>query len=159
MELIPSFRVDHKRIIPGVYVSRVDTIGSEHVTTYDVRMKLPNAEPAVHPNAMHTIEHVIATYLRNDPFWKDEVIYWGPMGCLTGCYLILKGTRSSEEVLPLVISAFEFCAGFEGAIPGADADSCGNYILQDLNMAKYEAANYVRKLKENPGLVYPAMNK
>lgn len=159
MELIPSFKIDHKKIVPGIYVSRVDTLGAETLTTYDVRMKLPNAEPAVHPNAMHTIEHIVATYLRNDPEWNDEVIYWGPMGCLTGCYLILKGARPSKDVLPLMIKAFEFCAGFEGEIPGATEDNCGNYILHDLNMARYEASAFVKKLKEAPGLEYPAVNE
>ena len=91
MELIASFQVDHTRIVPGVYVSRVDDVGGQKVTTFDVRMKRPNAEPAIHPNAMHTIEHVVATFLRNDPEWKERVVYFGPMGCLTGCYLILKG--------------------------------------------------------------------
>ena len=99
MKLIPSFSVDHTRIIPGIYESRIDTLGDEIVTTFDIRMKTPNAEPAIAPAAMHTIEHIIATYLRNDPEWKDKLIYWGPMGCLTGCYIIVKGRPAAADML------------------------------------------------------------
>ena len=98
MDLIPSFQVDHTLIVPGIYVSRTDAIGGDWATTFDVRMKRPNAEPAVHPNALHTIEHVVATYLRNDPVWKDRIVYWGPMGCLTGNYLIVKGRPTPTEL-------------------------------------------------------------
>ena len=155
MELIPSFRIDHTRLMPGIYVSRVDTIGAEYATTFDIRMKRPNVEPCVHSNAMHTIEHIVATYLRNEPEWKDKVIYWGPMGCLTGCYLIMKGRPAPEELLPLIISAFEYCAEYEGEVPGTQPENCGNYILHDLAMAKYEARAYVKALRESPCFEYP----
>ena len=122
MELIASFQVDHTRIVPGVYVSRVDDVGGQKVTTFDVRMKRPNVEPAIHPNAMHTIEHVVATFLRNDPEWKERVVYFGPMGCLTGCYLILKGEPTPQETAALLLSAFEHAAAYEGEVPGATAD-------------------------------------
>lgn len=118
MDLIPSFQVDHNKILPGIYESRLDTLGDEYATTFDIRMKKPNIEPAVHPNAMHTIEHIIATFLRNDEEWKDRIIYWGPMGCLTGCYLIVKGHPTPQEILPLLTRAYEFCANYEGEVPG-----------------------------------------
>jgi len=156
MDLIPSFQIDHNRIVPGIYESRVDELGGEFATTYDIRMKIPNAEPAIYPNAMHTIEHIVATYLRNDAEWKDKIIYWGPMGCMTGCYLIVKGRPSPEELLPLMLNAFAYCANYEGEIPGADPKNCGNAIFHDLNMARYEAARYVKILKENPCFAYPA---
>ena len=155
MNLIPSFQVDHNRLVPGIYVSRVDGVGGDFVTTFDIRMKRPNAEPAVHPNALHTIEHLVATYLRNDPEWKDRIVYWGPMGCLTGNYLLMKGRLRPEEVAPLVIAAFEFVRDFEGEIPGAKASECGNHLLHDLAMAKWEAARYVAALRERPSFVYP----
>lgn len=154
MDLIPSFTVDHTKLVPGIYVSRIDTIGDQFATTFDIRMKTPNLEPVVHANAMHTIEHIIATFLRNDPEWKDKTIYWGPMGCLTGCYFIVKGKLKPQDVLDVMIRAFEFCANFEGEIPGADPVSCGNYIFQDLNMAKWEAKRYADLLKTNPCFEY-----
>ena len=146
--LIPSFQVDHNLIVPGIYVSRVDTIGNEYATTFDIRMKHPNTEPSVHPNAMHTIEHIIATYLRNDDVWKDDIIYWGPMGCMTGSYLIVKGRPSVDDICKLMIRAFEYLSVFEGEVPGAAPECCGNYIFHDLNTAKYEAAQFVKRLKE-----------
>ena len=155
MELIPSFQIDHTRIVPGIYVSRVDAIGDDYATTFDVRMKRPNAEPAVHPNALHTIEHIVATYLRNDPVWKDRIVYWGPMGCLTGNYLIVKGRPTPQEICSLVIAAFECLRDWEGEVPGATAENCGNYILHDLAMAKYEAARFAEALKTHPCFVYP----
>ena len=147
MELIPSFKIDHMKLEPGVYVSRVDEIGGDYATTFDIRMKRPNREPAVHPNAMHTLEHIVATYLRSDAEWKDRIVYWGPMGCLTGSYLIVKGRPTAAEITPLVRRAFEFTAAYEGEIPGAKAENCGNYLLHDLNMAKWEAARYVEALR------------
>ena len=155
MGLIPSFQVDHNLIVPGIYESRVDTLGNETATTFDIRMKKPNIEPAIHPNAMHTIEHIIATFLRNDEEWKDRIIYWGPMGCLTGCYLIVKGRPAPQEILPLLIRAYEFCADYDDVVPGANPQNCGNYILHDLNMAKYEARLYADILKTNPCFEYP----
>lgn len=159
MELIPSFQVDHTRIVPGIYESRIDEIGDGYVTTFDIRMKTPNAEPAIHPNAMHTIEHVIATYLRNDSEWKDRIVYWGPMGCLTGCYLIVKGRPAPAELCPLMIRAFEHCAGYSGEVPGATPINCGNYLLHDLPMARYEAALYARLLREEPCFLYPVAQR
>ncbi len=155
MDLIPSFQIDHTKLMPGIYESRFDTIGSEFVTTFDIRMKRPNVEPAIHQNAMHTLEHIIATYLRNDPEWKDRIVYWGPMGCLTGCYLIVKGRPTPQELLPVIIRAYQFCADFEGEIPGTQPENCGNYILHDLTIAKYESKLYVQALKTNPCFEYP----
>jgi len=152
--LIPSFQVDHTTILPGIYESRVDTIGNEFATTFDIRMKRPNIEPAIHPNAMHTIEHIVATFLRNNDEWKDKIIYWGPMGCLTGSYLIVKGHPKAEDLYPLILSAFQYLASYEGEVPGATAKNCGNYLLHDLPMAKYEANLYVKALKENPQFSY-----
>ena len=111
MEIIPSFQVDHTSIVPGIYVSRIDAVGGDFATTFDVRMKRPNVERAISPAAMHTIEHVVATFLRNDPAWKDRIVYWGPMGCLTGSYLIVKGRPRPQEVCPLLIAAFDGTAG------------------------------------------------
>ena len=155
MELIASFQVDHTKIRPGIYVSRIDTIGKEQVTTFDVRMKHPNIEPTIHPNALHTIEHCIATFLRNDTEWKERIVYWGPMGCLTGNYLIVKGTPTPQEIAPLLIRAFEWLRDYEGNVPGASPVNCGNYLLHDLQMAKYEAGRYVEILKTSPCYDYP----
>ncbi len=159
MDLIPSFQVDHTKILPGIYESRLDVLGSETATTFDIRMKKPNAEPAIHINAMHTIEHVVATFLRNDTEWKERIIYWGPMGCLTGCYLIVKGHPASEELLPLMIRAFEFCAEYDGVVPGANPKNCGNYILHDLNMARYEARLFADILNTSPCFKYPTAER
>ena len=159
MELIASFQVDHTKIRPGIYVSRIDTIGNEKATTFDIRMKHPNLEPVMHPNALHSIEHCIATFLRNDPEWKDRIIYWGPMGCLTGYYLIVKGTPTPQEIAPLIIRVFERLSEYEGEVPGATPVNCGNYIMHDLNMARYEAKRYVEILKNNPGYEYPTAER
>ena len=158
-EMIPSFQVDHTRIVPGIYESRLDTLGSEFATTFDIRMKKPKAEPAIHPNAMHTIEHVVATFLRNDDEWKDRIIYWGPMGCLTGCYLIVKGHPAPEEIHPLMIRAFEHMAEYDDVVPGATPENCGNYILHDLNMARYEARLFLDCLKNRPCFEYPTAER
>ena len=143
-KLIASFQVDHTRIVPGIYVSRRDNVNGAWVTTFDIRMKRPNVEPAVHPNAMHTIEHIVATYLRNSPF-KDKVVYWGPMGCLTGFYFI---TATPEPIMPrdierLIAAAYRHLANYRGEVPGATAVNCGNYQLHDLAMAKYEARRFL----------------
>lgn len=159
MDLIPSFQVDHNKIVAGIYESRVDTLGDEFATTFDIRMKRPNAEPAIHPNAMHTIEHIIATFLRNDDEWKERIIYWGPMGCLTGCYLIVKGRPTPQEILPLLIRAFDFCAEYDDVVPGANPQNCGNYILHDLAMARYEARLFADVLKTNPCFEYPTAQR
>lgn len=162
MKMIPSFSVDHTRIIPGIYESRVDQIGEAHVTTFDVRMKKPNAEPAVAPAAMHTIEHVVATFLRNHEEWKDKLIYWGPMGCLTGFYIIVKGRPAASELYPILLEAFRYMRDYEGEVPGATPKNCGNYLMHDLPMAKWEAARYVEYL-ENADLsaifTYPLTEK
>ena len=145
MKLIASFQVDHTRIVPGIYVSRRDKVSGGWITTFDVRMKRPNVEPAVHPNAMHTMEHVVATYLRNSDF-KDHIVYWGPMGCLTGFYLIVSTAHEiqPEEIAPLVRKAFRHQADYTGEVPGATAVNCGNYRLHDLAMAKWEAKAFLR---------------
>uniref|UniRef100_A0AB33JAY6 S-ribosylhomocysteine lyase n=1 Tax=Prevotella sp. GTC17259 TaxID=3236795 RepID=A0AB33JAY6_9BACT len=143
MDKIPSFTIDHNRLLRGIYVSRQDTVGGETVTTFDIRMKEPNREPALHVGAIHTIEHLAATYLRNDPEWKDSIIYWGPMGCLTGNYLVMKGNLKSGDIVELMKKTFEFVANFEGEIPGAAPKDCGNYLLHDLPMARWEARKYL----------------
>lgn len=148
MNLIPSFSIDHRKLKPGLYVSRIDKIGGEWATTFDVRMKRPNVEPAIAPAALHTIEHIIATMLRSDPKWKDEIIYWGPMGCLTGNYFIVKGLRRPEEVRAPLLAAFRALAGWQGDIPGATDECCGNSALHDLEGAKREAAIYAEVLED-----------
>ncbi len=155
MELIASFQVDHTRIVPGIYVSRTDVIGGDTATTFDIRMKRPNVEPAIHPNALHTIEHIVATYLRNDPQWKDRIVYFGPMGCLTGNYLIIKGSPTPKEIYPLVLAAFIHLRDYKGDVPGATAINCGNHLLHDLEIAKWEAAQFVEKLQKEPSFEYP----
>lgn len=158
MDKIPSFTINHEALLRGIYVSRKDNVGNETVTTFDIRMKEPNREPVLHNGAIHTIEHLAATYLRNDAEWKDRIIYWGPMGCLTGNYLLLKGDVVSKDIIELMKRTFKFVADFEGDIPGAAAKDCGNYLLHDLPMAKYEAAKYLHEVLENikeDNLVYP----
>jgi S-ribosylhomocysteine lyase len=157
MEKIASFKVDHIRLLPGLYVSRKDTFGETILTTFDLRLKLPNNEPGIGMPALHTLEHLGATFLRSHPAWAGRVVYFGPMGCRTGCYLILEGDLSSSDALPLVREMFEWIAGFEGDIPGAAPAECGNWQEQNLDMAKWEAARYAGALK-NPGperLTYP----
>lgn len=147
MKKIASFTIDHLRLLPGIYVSRKDHLGSETVTTFDIRMKAPNLEPALGQGAIHSIEHLAATFLRNDPKWADSIVYWGPMGCLTGNYLLMKGNLESRDIVELMIRTFRFIAEYEGEIPGATAKDCGNYLLQDLPMAKYEARKYLEVLE------------
>ena len=149
MDKIPSFTIDHNRLLRGIYVSRKDNVGGEVVTTFDIRMKEPNREPVLHPGALHTIEHLAATYLRNDPEWKDSSGYWGPMGCLTGNYLLMKGDLKSEDIVELMKRTFNFVANFEGEIPGAAPKDCGNWLLHDLPMARWEARKYVDEVLEN----------
>ena len=148
MNLIPSFSVDHTRIVPGIFTSRVDTVENGTVTTYDVRLMRPNIEPAIDVAAMHSLEHIIATYLRNDPDWKDQIIYWGPMGCLTGFYLILKGDRPSREIYDLLLRAFRSVEK-AGSVPGATPENCGYYLMHNLAMAKWYAARFVEYLIAN----------
>lgn len=146
MEKIPSFTINHNRLLRGIYVSRKDSIGGETVTTFDIRMKEPNREPALHIGALHTIEHLAATYLRNDSEWKDRIVYWGPMGCLTGNYLLLRGDYRPADIAGLIRRTFEFVADFEGDIPGAAPQDCGNWLLHDLPMAKWEARKFVNEV-------------
>ena len=150
MELIQSFSVDHTRIVPGIFTSRVDTLGEYFVTTYDIRLRRPNVEPVIDVAAMHSLEHIIATYLRNDPDWKDEVIYWGPMGCLTGFYLILKGNRTPQDIYDLLLRAFKSVQDNE-EVPGAAAVNCGYYRMHNLEMAKWYAKEFVAYLEANAG--------
>lgn len=160
MELIPSFSVDHTRILPGIYVSRVDKIdcGDEirSIVTYDIRMKIPNKEPAIHTAAMHSIEHLVATYLRNNSDIKDSLIYWGPMGCMTGCYMITNHNIPCDEIREILIGAMEFVVNFDGSeVPGTDITQCGNYKMHDLEMAKYECRKYLDILKHDCHFNYP----
>lgn len=159
MEKIASFTINHLKLLRGIYVSRVDTLpNGDVITTFDIRMKQPNREPAVSQSALHTIEHLAATYLRNQPEWKDRVIYWGPMGCCTGNYLLMSGKLTSKDILPLMQDTFRFIAEYEGSIPGATARDCGNYTLNNLPMAKWEARKYLIEVLENikdENLKYP----
>lgn len=144
--LIASFQVDHTRIGYGIFVSRRDRVNGAFVTTFDIRMKRPNAEPSIHANAMHTIEHVVATYLRNSPF-RDHVVYWGPMGCLTGFYFITATDReiAPREIERLMRAAFRHLANYRGPVPGATPVNCGNYLFHDLPTAKFEAKAFLAK--------------
>ena len=158
MKKIPSFTIDHNRLVRGIYVSRQDHVGDDTITTFDIRMKEPNREPALGQGALHTIEHLAATFLRNHPTWADKIIYWGPMGCLTGNYLLVKGDLRSHDILPLMIETFRFIADYEDEIPGAAPNDCGNYLLQDLPMARWEARKYLTEVLEvatEENLVYP----
>ena len=143
METIKSFTVDHKRLLPGVYVSRKDSTGHDVVTTFDIRMTRPNFEPVMNTAEIHTLEHLGATFLRNHEEWGDKIIYFGPMGCSTGFYLLLAGDYESEDIISLLREMFEFVCHFEGEIPGAAPEACGNYLDQNLPMAKYLAEKYL----------------
>ena len=147
MEKIASFTIDHLRLRPGLYVSRKDRIGAETVTTFDLRITAPNIEPVMNTAEVHAMEHLGATYLRNDPVWKDRVVYFGPMGCRTGFYLLLSGDLTSEDVLSLVADTFRFIRDFSGEIPGASAKDCGNYLDMNLPMAQFYARRYVSVLE------------
>ena len=149
MNKIPSFRINHEKLLRGIYVSRKDKVGNDTITTFDIRMKEPNREPVVHPGALHTIEHLAATFLRNNKEWKERVIYWGPMGCLTGNYLLLRGDLEPKDIVGLMRDTFRFIAEYEGEIPGAAPQDCGNWLLHDLPMAKYEAKKFLIEVLEN----------
>ncbi len=157
MEKIASFTINHLTLKRGIYVSRKDYIGKEVVTTFDIRMKEPNREPVMGAPELHTIEHLAATYLRNDPEWKDSIVYWGPMGCQTGNYLLMKGDLQSKDIVELMRRTFQFIATFEGDVPGATARDCGNYLLMNLPMARLEAKKYLELLENiaEENLVYP----
>ena len=157
MEKIASFTVDHIKLLPGLYVSRKDKVGAETVTTFDLRLTKPNEEPVLNTAEVHTIEHLGATFLRNEPTWKDKVLYFGPMGCRTGFYLLLAGDYSSREVLPLVTECFRFIRDYRDAVPGASPKDCGNYLDMNLPMANYWGAKYVGVLEnaDETRLNYP----
>ena len=159
MEKITSFTIDHLRLVPGVYVSRKDLADTQTVTTFDLRITRPNEEPVMNTAEVHTIEHLGATFLRNHPEFKDRVLYFGPMGCRTGFYLLLSGDYESADILPLVKEMFQFISTFEGEVPGASAKDCGNYLDMNLPMAKFYAKKYLREVLDNPKdsqLNYPA---
>ena len=144
MERIASFSVDHRSLLPGIYVSRADKKGDTTVTTFDLRVTAPNREPVMDMPAIHTIEHLGATFLRNSK-QKDDIVYFGPMGCRTGFYLLVFGEKTSEDIAPLILEMCDFILRFEGEIPGAKPEECGNFSEQNLNMAKY----YIRKYKND----------
>lgn len=150
MKKIASFTIDHLRLLRGIYVSRIDhTPSGDAITTFDIRLTEPNREAAVSPEALHTIEHLAATFLRNDPEWMDRIVYWGPMGCCTGSYLLVQGEPTPEEILPLMKRMFAFIADFEGEIPGATAKDCGNYTFNDLPAAKETARRFLAEVLDN----------
>ena len=149
MERIASFTVDHKKLNRGIYVSRIDEINGNYITTFDVRMKLPNREPVINIAELHTMEHLGATFLRNHPTRKDEIIYFGPMGCRTGFYVILKGKLESKDIIDLMKELYKFMAEFKGEIPGATAIECGNYLDQNLAMANFESKRFLEETLEN----------
>ena len=157
MEKITSFTIDHIKLQPGLYVSRKDKVGTETVTTFDLRLTSPNEEPVMNTAEVHTIEHLAATYLRNEPRWKDRVLYFGPMGCRTGFYLLLAGDYTSRDVLPLVLDCFRFIRDYQGDVPGASPKDCGNYLDMNLNMANFWGRRYAALLEHiTPDrLIYP----
>lgn len=149
MNKIASFTVNHLNLLPGVYVSRRDYIGSEVVTTFDLRFTRPNLEPPMDNPGIHSIEHLVATFLRNHHVWSEKTIYFGPMGCRTGFYLILAGSYESKDIVPLLKEMYRFMADFEGEVPGASAKDCGNYLDMNLPMAKYLSKKYLTEVLEN----------
>ena len=158
MEKIASFTIDHIILLPGVYVSRKDTVGDNVITTFDLRMTKPNGEPVMNTAEIHTIEHLAATFLRNHKEYGNKTIYFGPMGCRTGFYLLLAGDYESKDIVDLLIEMYTFIANFEGEVPGASAKDCGNYLDMNLGMAKYLAKKYITEVLENitdERLVYP----
>lgn len=158
MEKIASFTIDHNKLQPGIYVSRKDHIGQEVITTFDLRMTSPNEEPVMNTAEIHTIEHLAATFLRNHAEWKDRVVYFGPMGCRTGFYLILAGDLESVQIVDLMKEMYQFMASFEGEVPGASAKDCGNYLDMNLNMAKYLSKKFLEEVLndiDESRLVYP----
>ncbi len=157
MEKIASFTIDHLRLLPGVYVSRQDKVNGNVITTFDLRITRPNFEPVMNTAEIHTIEHLGATFLRNHKDYKDNVIYFGPMGCRTGFYLVFAGDVTSHEILPLIIEMFEFIKDFHDEVPGASAKDCGNYLDMNLGMANYIADKYLNVIKnaDDSHLIYP----
>ncbi|MCI9080958.1 MAG: S-ribosylhomocysteine lyase [Lachnospiraceae bacterium] len=158
MEKITSFTIDHIKLEPGIYVSRKDHVGQEIITTFDLRMTSPNDEPVMNTAEVHTIEHLAATYLRNDPVYQEKVIYFGPMGCRTGFYLLLAGDYESKDVVELITKMYEFIRDFKDEVPGASPKDCGNYLDMNLGMANYLADRYLTQVLYNiddSHLVYP----
>ena len=158
MEKIASFTIDHIKLQPGIYVSRKDQIGQEVVTTFDLRMTSPNEEPVMNTAEVHTIEHLGATYLRNKEEIRDKVIYFGPMGCRTGFYLLLAGDYASKDIVALVTEMFEVIRDYRGEVPGASPKDCGNYLDMNLGMANYLADRYLEKTLygiDDAHLIYP----
>ena len=158
MEKITSFTIDHIKLQPGVYVSRKDPVGNETITTFDLRMTSPNEEPVMNTAEMHTIEHLAATYLRNHKEFGKKIIYFGPMGCRTGFYLLLAGDFESKDIIPLMVEMWEFIRDFKDEVPGASAKDCGNYLDMNLGMANYLAKKYLDEVLYNISderLVYP----
>lgn len=158
MKKIASFTIDHTKLKRGIYVSRKDKVGVETVTSFDIRMKEPNNEPVLDVPAIHTIEHIGATFLRNHPQYNNETIYFGPMGCRTGFYLILKGDLKSEEIVSMINQLYSFISNFDGEIPGASPVECGNYLSMDLPMAKYESTKFLVEIVKTitqENLIYP----
>ena len=158
MEKIASFTIDHIKLQPGVYVSRKDTVGDQVITTFDLRMTSPNEEPVMNTAEIHTIEHLAATFLRNHPLYKEKTIYFGPMGCRTGFYLLLAGDLTSRDIVPLMIEMYEFIRDFKDEVPGASPKDCGNYLDMNLGMANYLAKKYLDRVLYNikeDRLVYP----
>lgn len=158
MEKITSFTIDHIKLQPGIYVSRKDTVGSEIITTFDLRMTSPNEEPVMNTAEMHAIEHLAATFLRNHKDFGQKIIYFGPMGCRTGFYLLLAGDYESKDILPLMVEMWEFIRDFKGEVPGASAKDCGNYLDMNLPMANYLAKKYLEEVLYHipeDRLVYP----
>lgn len=158
MEKIASFTINHLELLPGVYVSRQDKFGDTVITTFDIRMTRPNFEPTMNTAEMHAIEHLAATFLRNHKDYADKTVYFGPMGCRTGFYLILHGDYKSKDIVPLLTELYKFMADFEGDIPGASAKDCGNYLDMNLPMAKYLANKFLNDVLLNikeENLLYP----
>lgn len=149
MNKITSFTIDHIRLVPGIYVSRKDTVSSAVITTFDIRMTSPNDEPVMNTAEVHTIEHLGATFLRNHGAYRDRVLYFGPMGCRTGFYLLLAGDYASSDIVPLMREMFSFIASYEGEIPGASARDCGNYLDMNLPMARYLAKKFIEDVLDD----------
>lgn len=152
MEKIASFTVDHTNLKTGLYISRRDTFGDVTLTTFDLRMTAPNQEPVMGTAEIHTIEHLGATFLRNDPHWKNRTVYFGPMGCRTGFYAIFEGDLTSQDILPLITEAYDFIANFQGEVPGASPKDCGNYLDMNLSMAKFYAKRYLENVLRNKNI-------
>lgn len=158
MKKIASFTIDHMKLLPGLYVSRKDYVGQEVITTFDIRMTRPNFEPVMNTAEVHTIEHLAATFLRNHPIYAEKIVYFGPMGCRTGFYLILAGDYESKDIVPLMIELFTFMKEYKDEVPGACAKDCGNYLDMNLKMANYLSKKYLEEVLlkiDDTKLIYP----